>query len=213
MLIQLSHLVVMIAEESRASFVVRLIVCRLPKRKKKKKKRAMPASSLLLKNCTLWRWTSAKLDPALADGSFADAPMDVLIESGVITEISEDISLPPSCTVLDVEGRLVLPGLIDSHIHVGMTGEANYLLDCSGCSSIASLVEAVREHCELHPDLTNVVGIGWDQEKLGRMPTKEDLDEACSGKLVWLWRACWVSASLQICHFFFLFPAYFCFIL
>ncbi|KUK91042.1 MAG: dihydroorotase, partial [Marinimicrobia bacterium 46_43] len=41
---------------------------------------------------------------------------DVLIDEGKIREIGQ-IALRPSMDVLDVEGGLILPGMIDPHVH------------------------------------------------------------------------------------------------
>ena len=42
--------------------------------------------------------------------------MEVLIEDGVVREVAEKVA--PSADVLDCGGRVVMPGLIDSHVHV-----------------------------------------------------------------------------------------------
>ena len=57
---------------------------------------------------------------ATADGRL-DAPADVLIREGVIERIGPDLQADPPAEVVDVPGRLLLPGLIDAHCHVDKT--------------------------------------------------------------------------------------------
>ena len=50
---------------------------------------------------------------------------DVLIgDDGKIISVSEHIAPPADCTVLDAQGRLVTPGCIDAHCHIGLDNEA-----------------------------------------------------------------------------------------
>ena len=50
-----------------------------------------------------------------------DAPADVLIREGVIEQIGPDLRADPAAEVVDVPGRLLLPGLIDAHCHLDKT--------------------------------------------------------------------------------------------
>ncbi|MBF6181989.1 amidohydrolase family protein [Nocardia otitidiscaviarum] len=42
----------------------------------------------------------------------------VIIENGVIVAVGPDVEIPPDAERRDVSGRTVLPGLIDSHVHL-----------------------------------------------------------------------------------------------
>ena len=57
------------------------------------------------------------VDPA----SGVDGPADILVEDGRITRVGADLSLP-SASVFDATGCLVLPGLIDMHVHLREPG-------------------------------------------------------------------------------------------
>lgn len=50
---------------------------------------------------------------------------DIIIEGGKITEIGKGLSLPKTAdiTVLEARGNLVMPGIIESHCHMGITEE------------------------------------------------------------------------------------------
>ncbi|MBO0876598.1 MAG: amidohydrolase family protein [Pseudonocardia sp.] len=50
-----------------------------------------------------------------------DGPCDVLIEGGRVSELAPGLA-PAGARVLDAEGALVLPGLVDSHVHLAHPG-------------------------------------------------------------------------------------------
>ena len=43
-------------------------------------------------------------------------------ENGKIAEVGENIIAPEGCEIIDAEGRLVTPGCIDAHTHIGIIG-------------------------------------------------------------------------------------------
>jgi imidazolonepropionase-like amidohydrolase len=56
----------------------------------------------------------------------ADLPKgDILIgDNGKIVCVAESIPAPENCAVIDAQGRLVTPGCIDAHCHIGLDNEA-----------------------------------------------------------------------------------------
>jgi imidazolonepropionase-like amidohydrolase len=50
-------------------------------------------------------------------------PGTVLVEGGRIIAIGEDVMIPEDAEVLDATGKVVMPGLIDAHCHVGLWPE------------------------------------------------------------------------------------------
>jgi imidazolonepropionase-like amidohydrolase len=64
-------------------------------------------TSLLLNNARIF------------DGIHADCPegMQVLIDSGIVKELSDRPIKAPGADVIDIGGRTLMPGLIDAHIH------------------------------------------------------------------------------------------------
>lgn len=132
----------------------------------------------------------------------------IVIKDGKIIQIESDsnlnLDLKAFDTVVNGNGCLLLPGLIDAHIHVALTGESQYFLDLSSCDSIEQLKMSLFNHSRQHPDLVNIQGVNWDQDKLGRYPSRFDLDEICQDKPVMLWRACWHivvvnTRALELC--------------
>jgi cytosine deaminase len=50
-----------------------------------------------------------------------DAPADVLVRAGVIDQVGPDLRADPAAEVVDVAGRLLLPGLVEAHCHLDKT--------------------------------------------------------------------------------------------
>jgi len=106
---------------------------------------------------------------------------------------------------VDGRGRILLPGMIDAHLHVMELGFSALTLDLSSTRSLAEAQAAIRAYAAAHPDRPWIVGSGWNQESwgLGRFPTAAELDAAVGDRPVWLSRvdghAGWAnSAALKM---------------
>lgn len=82
--------------------------------------------------------------------SGVDAISDVTVEDGVIGETSS-ASPHPSDIVIDAEGMLVLPGLVDLHVHLNATrGERGHaMLARAGVTTALDLLGAAEETIQL----------------------------------------------------------------
>ena len=91
---------------------------------------------------------------------------------------------------LDGEGRVMLPGMIDAHLHVMGLGLSRLTLDLSDTNSLDEALAKIREFAADNPARPWILGRGWNQEKwgLGRFPTAAELDTAVSDRPVWLQR-------------------------
>ena len=49
---------------------------------------------------------------------------DILVDEGKIKQIGENLTAPEGCQVIDATGKLVFPGFIDAHDHLGMSEES-----------------------------------------------------------------------------------------
>jgi len=98
----------------------------------------------------------------------------------------------PQTEEIDLGGRVVIPGLTDSHIHLILYGvSALVWCDLAGSRSIDEIVRRLRAHapsrsCEW------ILGRGFDQEILAerRFPTREDLDLVSRERPVLVSRLC-----------------------
>ena len=96
-----------------------------------------------------------------------------------------------STRMVDLRGRTVLSGFVDSHIHLLAYGMMLQNLNLSKAHSIEDIRNQVAKRASEGPLDGWVLGGGWDQEKLRerRYPSRFDLDEAAS-KPVFLRRVC-----------------------
>ncbi len=104
------------------------------------------------------------------------------------TEHSLRDLLAPGGEVLDLEGRCVLPGLTDSHIHFTWYGLGLRELDLSKAASLSEMLASVAERARETTPGAWVVGRRWDQERWldRRFPTATELDGVAPGHLVML---------------------------
>ncbi|MEZ6317694.1 MAG: amidohydrolase family protein [Phycisphaerales bacterium] len=58
-------------------------------------------------------------------GSGTDAVLDVALSGGVVAEIGPKLARSPAARVIDAEGLLVTPGLIDPHVHLREPGQTH----------------------------------------------------------------------------------------
>ena len=97
--------------------------------------------------------------------------------------------------VIDAEGKTVLPGFIDAHIHVGMFGLLGHgVIDVAypKVKCIADIQQLIREDAAKKQPGEWIKLNGYDHNKLaeGRHPTKEELDDAAPNNPVQLTRCC-----------------------
>jgi len=96
--------------------------------------------------------------------------------------------------VIDLEGKTVLPGLYDSHLHMIFTGASLQIINLRTppMKSIADMAKAVSEKVKKAKPGEWIVGRGWDQVKLSdhRNPTRYDFDKVAPNNPVYLTRTC-----------------------
>jgi predicted amidohydrolase YtcJ len=96
----------------------------------------------------------------------------------------------PGARHVDMQGRTMLPGLIDAHGHVFALGDMLTQLDLSATTSLDSALKSIADYARANPQQAWLRGRGWNQEnwKLGRFPTAAELDGAVADRPVWLQR-------------------------
>ncbi len=99
---------------------------------------------------------------------------------------------------IDLNGRIVLPGFIDSHIHLRSLGLYLNALDLRGIRSIEEMKRKLYEYSR-KIQTSWIFGHGWDQELFDekRWPTRWDIDEVVDDKPVILTRICLHAAVLN----------------
>ena len=103
-------------------------------------------------------------------------------------------------SVFDLQGKTVLPGLIDAHLHYSAIGETKMMLDAF-CKPKQEILDAVAAACKKARKGEWIQGRGWNQEVWipAVFPTKEDLDKVAPDIPVCLIRtdshAAWVNSK------------------
>ena len=96
----------------------------------------------------------------------------------------------PSVTVFDLEGKTLLPGIIDAHGHVMGLGFQELQINLAGITSLQGTLQELKEYAEANPELEWIIGRGWNQTlwEENRFPTAADLDQVIPDRPVWLSR-------------------------
>ncbi|MBR0598174.1 amidohydrolase [Sinanaerobacter chloroacetimidivorans] len=96
--------------------------------------------------------------------------------------------------LIDLKGRSLVPGFIDSHLHTAVLGANSLAIDCRspGVTSIEDIKRLIKEAAKVTPKGQWIRGWGYDHSKLTekRHPNRYDLDEAAPEHPVILTRVC-----------------------
>ncbi len=138
-------------------------------------------------------------------------PADLVLHNGKIVTVDEAFSIQEAVAVrdgrivevggndlvaryeaaqtIDLQGKTVLPGFNDTHIHI--RGNPIRQIDLRETSSIAQMQEQIRAKVGELGEGEWVTGYGWAEDDFAeqRMPTRADLDVAAPDNPVMLTRA------------------------
>ncbi len=110
----------------------------------------------------------------------------------------------PGTQVVDLAGRLLLPGFQDAHVHPVPAGLELTQCDLTRAKTAEDTIAAVRAYADAHPEREWITGGGWSMEAFeGGTPTKELLDSVVPDRPVYLpnrdHHGAWVnSRALQL---------------
>jgi predicted amidohydrolase YtcJ len=115
----------------------------------------------------------------------------VAVRDGRIVEVGDDdlVARYEAARTIDLEGKTVLPGFNDTHIHI--SGSPRREIDLRETTSIAQLQQQVRAKAADLGEGEWITGYGWAEDQFAeqRLPTRQDLDEAAPRNPVTLTRA------------------------
>ena len=123
-------------------------------------------SDLLVRN--------ARLVP-VGNAATYDGVVDLLVQDGTVTQVAPEVERPNRVEEVDADGRWVIPGLWDQHVHLTQWVESRQRLDLSGATSVeeaaATLARRVAERSG-----QPVIGWGHRSAFMGRDGTTAELD-------------------------------------
>ncbi len=147
---------------------------------------------------TTTTFINARVFTGESETAFASA---FRIVDGIVDWVG-DASDVTAADAVDLGGRTVLPGLLDSHTHPALLAGTAAAVECfpPAVRSVDELVAALQGHAEAvsGPDAW-VLGRGFDDTKFpeGRMPTAADLDRIDTDRPVLVWRC---DAHSAVCN-------------
>ena len=141
--------------------------------------------------------TAGEVDLVLTNGKVFVADADfsivntVVVNDGLIVASGDDSLLDryDAAETVDLEGKLLIPGFIDSHTHI--RGRPQRYIELGEVTSIAEIQELISAKIEDIGEGEWITGYGWSEDELdeGRRPLRSDLDAVAPDNPVILTRA------------------------
>ena len=98
---------------------------------------------------------------------------DKIIATGAFEELQNQAG-----ELVDLQGTVMYPGFVDSHLHMIFQGEKLIRLDLSKAGSAEEMLEMIKQAADHTPKDQWLFGEGWNENNFAepRIPTKEELD-------------------------------------
>ena len=112
------------------------------------------------------------------------------VDSGRIVAVGTNEKIMhayPQIIPIDLHRRTVLPGIVESHVHLLSLGQSFIELNIEGVDTPDEAVEMVRQRAAHTPAGEWITGWGWDEGAWAKTyPTNEKLSQAAPDNPVWL---------------------------
>jgi len=120
-----------------------------------------------------------------------------ILAVGTARDVAEHAG--PRTRVLELDGRLVLPGFQDAHLHPPSGGLYQLRCELHGTINRREYLELVRRYAAEHPGAEWILGGGWSMDSFpGGVPHRDDLDAIVPGRPIFLTsrdgHTAWVNA-------------------
>ena len=141
-------------------------------------KESRPKADIVFQNGTVYTVDSRR---SLAEAVAVKGKEIIFV--GSTSEASEFIDADTE--VIDLGGKMMLPGFIDSHAHVSATINEDDSVKLYHLDSAEDYAAAVENFAAQHPQLSVIYGHGWNNEVFPPAgPLKEDLDRVVADRPV-----------------------------
>jgi predicted amidohydrolase YtcJ len=115
----------------------------------------------------------------------------VAVRGGRIVAVGTDAAVRelsgPRTEVVDLAGRMLVPGFQDAHVHPVGGGVDMLQCDLHDLSTAEEYLRAIGEYASSNPDVPWILGGGWSMDAFpGGTPTAAALDEVVSDRPVYL---------------------------
>lgn len=124
----------------------------------------------------------------------------VYVKDGLIVEVGDGEQLRVKYShfgteLIDVQGCMLIPGLVDSHMHLVSQGLKLRALDFSACTDALQVKKMIQDKIDRTPEGEWIVGIGWNENNFPdkKIFTKDELDQLTARHPIFLSRICYHS--------------------
>ncbi|KAG4429261.1 hypothetical protein IFR05_015257 [Cadophora sp. M221] len=107
----------------------------------------------------------------------------MLVKRGTIIHIgdSQDVEIQTALTegseIHDLGGRIVLPGIVDGHMHLMLHGQSLAKVDLGNCRSLEDIRKALSVYCQANPNVPRILARGWQQYTTGGSALASMIDD------------------------------------
>ncbi len=111
----------------------------------------------------------------------------VIFQNGQIIAMGtkEILDSFPAIEIYDLLGRTLLPGFIDSHLHLSFGCFLPEWADLTGCQTKEDIFKRLKNHAVSHPEKNYIVGFPWFDSHYGGIEiSRDDLDSVITEKPV-----------------------------
>lgn len=124
------------------------------------------------------------------------------VEGSYILGVGNDVEILNlakfGCEKINLQGKTIWPGLIDSHLHFEMFSQSLTQVKCE-TDSIDQCLNLVEQKAQSTPDGEWIIGQGWNQNTWGKFGTASQLDSVTQGHPAFLAdksiHAAWVNTQ------------------
>jgi predicted amidohydrolase YtcJ len=122
-----------------------------------------------------------------SDAARSTASAVAVDDTGTIVAVGGDDEVSPylerASEVVDLDGRLLVPGFIDAHVHPVRGGVEMGQCNLTGGASVAGYAELIGQYAATHPEREWILGGGWSMAPFpGGKPTRHDVDPVVSDR-------------------------------
>ncbi len=105
---------------------------------------------------------------------------------------NEEAKKYESNKTIDLEGKAMIPGMADSHMHMYAYCQNQTFVDLSGAKSIDDVQKLLKQKAEITEKGNWIKGVNFDQNKWkeNRFPTRQELDDVSTEHPIVIKRCC-----------------------
>src|SRR5215218_5732657 len=145
-------------------------------------------------------YSNAKVFTADPANEWAEA---FVVDGHTLSYVGEtagaDAAAADGASVVDLGGRIVLPGFTDAHTHLLHTGFALAKVGLTDARTLGAIQERLAAARAADPGAPRLLGRGWLFDSLPGAPTAEMIDAVVADVPVYLdandYHSCWVNSA------------------